>query len=63
MFQRRKILFSTRGSKEGFAEKVVFELSLGEREGFGKVERSRGGHSGKGNGMNEGPDIWKYRRI
>lgn len=48
--QRREILFSTGGLKEGFAEKVVFELSLGAWEGFGKAERSRGGRSGKGNG-------------
>ena len=40
---------------------MVFELSLGEWEGSGKVERRRGGHSGKGNGIKEVPNVGVYK--
>lgn len=36
MVQRRKILFSTGGSREGFAEKVVSELTLEYGKELGK---------------------------
>lgn len=36
-------------------------MSFGEWEGCGKVERSRGGYFGKGNGIKEGVEIGKYK--
>lgn len=44
-------------------EKGVFEVSFRARKGFRKVDRSRGGHSGKGNGTHEGLDMGKSRRM
>lgn len=40
---------------------VLLKPSRGEWEGFGKVERSRGRHSGKGNGTHEGLDRGQYK--
>lgn len=43
MVQRRKILFSTGGSKEGFAEKVVFALTLENGKDLGKQKGAEEG--------------------